>query len=119
MKKILLIVLGLFVIVGCKNNKYDTLKGKWKASSENQRVFENLGEIVGGKEDYYLECDGKGHYDLTTKSEDLANARYKISGNNVTFYDEGREILAKCKINKNELDCSSKSYYAIKYTKLK
>ena len=75
-------------------------------------------EIVGGIEDYYLECDGKGYYDLTTKKEDLANASYTISKDTVTFYDEGRQVLAICKINSNELDCSKKSYYSFKYKRI-
>ena len=117
----LLVVIGLFMITGCKNSQdeYDVLKGKWKAIPENQNIFEYLGEIVGGREDYFLECDGNGYYDLKTKTEDLANASYTISDNNVvTFYDEGKEILGICKINDNELDCSKKSYYAFKYVKM-
>ena len=112
MKKIvlsILIIMGVLVITGC--DKYDSLKGKWKAPIEYQKV--------GKEEDYYLECNGKGYYDLTDKSGDLANASYKVSNTKVTFYDEGRQILAICKIKGNELDCSEKSYYSFKYIKVK
>ena len=113
----LLIVLGLFIITGCKD-KYDSIKGTWKATLENQNIYNIGDETVGGKEEYSLKCDGKGHYDLTAKSGDLANASYTIKDNVVTFYDEGREILAICKINDNKLDCLEKSNYAFKYIKV-
>ena len=111
----LLIIVALIITTGC-NNKYDIWKGIWIASIENQRVYEE--DNVGGIEDYYLKCNGKGLYDLTSNSGDLANARYKISNNVVTFYDEGREILAICKIKEDVLDCTEKSYYAVKYIKV-
>ena len=117
-----LIILSLFIITGCENNngKYDAMKGTWKASIENQNFYQNTdNEIVGGKEDYYLKCDGKGFYDLTAKSGDLANARYSISNKTVTFYDEANIVLSVCKLNKKELDCSEKGYYAFKYIKIK
>lgn len=118
MKKVVssvLVIISLFMITGCKKEEsYDVLKGKWIATTENQRIY----ETSGGEEDYYLECDGKGHYDLTSDSGDLANARYSIKDNTVTFYDEGREVLGICKLNDDELDCSEKSYYSFKYTKV-
>lgn len=117
----LLIIVEIFILMGCgtDKDKYDALKGIWKSSIENQNIYNiDDGEIVGGKEDYFLKCDGRGYYELTTESEDLANARYTVLDNIVTFYDEGREILGICKINDNELDCTMKSYYAFKYTKI-
>ena len=125
MKKIvisLVIVAITILMTGCivKKNNNDILKGNWIVTIENQRVYQigSNNETKGGKEDYYLECDGNGKYDLRTKTEDLANASYTISNNIVTFYDEGRQILAICKHNNNELDCNEKSYYAFKYTKI-
>ena len=113
----LFVVIILFAITGCGNSKYEALKGKWKASIDNQNVYND--ETIGGKEDYFLELDEDGSYELTTKSSDLANGRYTISNKNViTFFDEGREILGICKFNNNELDCSEKSYYAFKYIKI-
>ena len=120
MKKIILsilIIISLFMIIGCKN-KEDVLKGKWVANIENQKIYEFDDYTVGKEEEYFLECDGKGHYDLTSISGDLANASYSIKNDTVTFYDEGREILGICVINNNELDCTKKSYYAYKYTKV-
>lgn len=118
----LLVIFAILLVTGCSNekNKFDLLKGDWKASPENQKVYKigSDGETSGGKEDYILKCDGNGYYDLKTKTEDLANAHYTITDNIVTFYDEGRQILGICKINNNELDCSEKSYYAFKYTKV-
>ncbi|MBR5369705.1 MAG: hypothetical protein IK137_00195 [Bacilli bacterium] len=115
---ILILILGLFIITGC--SKYDVMKGTWKASIENQNIHHDSdNEVTGGKEDYYLKCDGEGNYDLTSKSGDLANARYVVDKNIVTFYDEGRELLSICKINGRELDCSIQSYYAFKYVKIK
>ena len=112
----LLVVFCLFMITGC--NKNAVVKGKWKAIPANQKVYNDDGKIVGGKEDYFLECDGKGYYDLKDSSGDLVNAGYKVSDSKVTFYDEGQKVLAICKISDNELDCSEKSYYAFKYTKI-
>ena len=112
-----LFIISLFIITGCKN-KEDVLKGKWIATTDNQRIHEFEDYTTGGEEDYYLECDGKGHYDLTSASGNRANAGYSIKGNTVTFYDEGRQVLGICKINDNELDCSEKSYYAFKYVKV-
>ena len=117
MKKILIISIILITITGCGK---DSLKGKWEASTENQKIHQFVdGTSRGGIEKYILEIDGKGHYDLRQGNEDLANSYYKISNNKVIFYDEGRKELAKCKIDKNELDCKEKSYYSTKYTKLK
>lgn len=119
MKKILLIITLIFtvttIITGCNNKKEDIIKGKWKANVENQRKNRENKE----KDEYVLECNGKGQYDLKKQNQDLANASYKIEKNTVTFYDEGRKILALCKlINNKELDCSEKSYYAYKYIKI-
>ena len=113
-----LLIISFILITGC-NNKTDILKGTWKASIENQNIYKVGNDTVGGQEDYYLECDGKGYYELKTKKEDLANASYKINKNTVTFYDEGKEILAICEINNNELDCSRRSNYAFRYIKIK
>ena len=121
MKKIvfsLLILVSVFMLAGCEKAKYDVLKGTWEATAENQRIHEFDTYTTGGEEDYYLECDGKGHYDLTSASGNRANASYSIKNNTVTFYDEGRQVLGICKINDNELDCSEKSYYAFKYIKI-
>lgn len=124
MKKItisIIIIITIILINGCRFKKNsDILKGKWLATPKNQRVYQ-IGpnnETKGGKEDYYLECDGNGNYSLRTKTEDLANAGYTISKNTVTFYDEGRQILAICKYNDNGLDCNEKSFYAFKYEKM-
>jgi hypothetical protein len=120
-KKIILslvIVLGLFMVTGC-GKKEDNLKGKWKAIPSNQNVYQtDLEETVGGKEDYFLECNGKGSYELKSKTEDYISGTYKVLKNKVTFYDEGRSVIAICKIDDKELDCSEKSYYAFKYTKV-
>ena len=121
MKKIifsLLIIVSLFMITGCSKDKDDILKGTWKATIENQKRYKYGDDVVGGIEEYFLKCDGKGHYDLTSKSGDLANASYSIKDDTVTFYDEGREILGICTINNNELNCIKKSYYAFKYIKI-
>ena len=101
-----------------QNKSKDKIQGKWIANKENQNVYQiSPNKTRGGKEDYYLECN-KGSYSLKTKTDNLANAGYSIKKNTVTFYDEGKQILAICKINDNELDCSEKSYYAFKYTKV-
>lgn len=118
----ILIIVVTILMTGCniKKNKSDILKGSWIATIENQRVYQ-IGpnnETKGGKEDYFLECDGTGNYALRTKTQDLANASYTVSDNVVTFYDEGRQILAICKHNNKELDCNEKSHYAFKYTKI-
>ena len=125
MKKIVITLMIVSVIILtivfiAKKNSHDILKGNWIATVENQRIHQigpNNG-TRGGKEDYYLECDGNGKYSLRTKTEDLANASYIVSENIATFYDEGRQILAICKCNNNELECNEKSYYAFKYTKV-
>lgn len=115
--KVLIFIICI-IITGC-GNKNQILNGTWIATTDNQIIHKLFdGEVQGGKETYYLECDNKGYYDLKTKNEDLANARYSISKNEVIFYDEGNKILAKCKlINNKILDCSEKSYYAKKYKK--
>ena len=124
MKKViisLIIIITSILMTGCSDNKSndDILKGSWIATIENQRVYQiDSNKTKGGKEDYFLECDGNGNYALKTKTEDLANAGYTISDNTVTFYDEGRQLLAICKYNNKELDCNEKSYYAFKYTKI-
>lgn len=116
MKKIFCLFLIMCFISGCSSE--DSLKGKWKASIENQKVYNfSDGTSRGGVEEYILECDGKGHYDLYSKSGNLANSYYKISKKSVTFFDEGRKVLAICKINNDELDCSEKSYYSTKYVR--
>ena len=120
MKKIfitLTIISITTILSGCNINKekYDKLKGTWKAPIENQIVHDNTKE----KEEYILECDGKGLDDLRKNKQDLANSRYTIYNNKVTFYDEGRKILAICNIiNEKELDCSEKTYYSYKYIKI-
>ena len=116
--KVFVIVIAAIIIIGCEN-KNQVLKGTWIAPPEDQNIHKYFdGEIQGGKETYYLECDNNGYYDLKTKNEDLANSRYSISKNKVIFYDEGNQILAKCNlVNNKVLDCSEKSYYAKKYKK--
>ena len=114
------IIFFVTIIVVYGNSKSDVLKGKWKASVEDQIIHQFYdGSIRGGEEDYILECDGRGKYDLRDSSGDLANSGYTVSKNVVTFYDEGGKILAICKlVNNNELDCSQKSYYSIKYVRV-
>ena len=107
----------------CRNQKNDNdlLIGMWVATPDNQNVYQ-IGadnETRGGIEDYYLECREDGSYALRTKTSDLANASYMVSEDVVTFYDEGRQILAICRLNDLELDCSEKSYYAFLYTRKK
>ena len=113
----LLVILSVItVITGCSiNKKEDLLKGKWKATIEYQKD----NRINKEKDDFILECNGKGLYDLRKNKEDLANANYTISKNNVKFYDESHNVLAICKlIDNKELDCNEKSYYAYKYIKI-
>ena len=99
----LIIVVALVIVTGCNNKeKEDSLKGRWVSENEN----------------YYLISDGKGHYDVKTDEEDYVSAIYSISKNKVTFYDEGRDVLAICKLNSNELDCTEKYNYATKYVRV-
>ena len=116
----LLVITFILIISGCSTKK-NHLTGKWVASTENQKTYQmDDGSIKGGNEEYILECYDDGSYDLKEGENDLANARFKISNDKVTFYDEGSQILAICKIldNNKILDCSEKSYYAIKYTRI-
>ena len=114
----LLIILVLVIFTGCNSKKEDILKGKWKAAIEDQKIYNIDGEVVGGEEEYILECDGKGSYDMTSISSDLVSGTYTISKNTVTFKDESREVIAICDIKDKKLDCSKKAYYAKKYVKV-
>lgn len=115
-KKCFMLLLFLVIISGC-SNKNDLIKGDWKATTEDQKVYDDK----GGIKEYILKCYSDGSYDLKEGEQDLANSTYKISKDIVTFYDEGKEILAICQLQKNNtiLDCQKKSYYSFKYTKIK
>ena len=121
--KIIFVLLGItcvLTICSCSAKK-NSLTGKWRASIENQKIYKtDDGSAKGGNKDYILECHDDGSYDLKEGQNDLANASYKITNDKTTFYDEGGQILAICKILDNDktLDCSEKSYYAIKYTRI-
>ena len=120
----LLVIIGLFSIIGCRNNKkdkYDILKGTWKATPENQYVvqIDSDGNTFGGKEDYLLKCDGNGNYSLSIQEKEMAKGSYTISNNDITFKDDANMMISLCKlIDDNELDCSKKSQYAFKYIKI-
>ncbi|MBQ6286017.1 MAG: hypothetical protein IJK67_06920 [Bacilli bacterium] len=127
MKKQILgiLLIGILVIglTGCSNekNKYDSLKGDWIATTENQNVYQTgaNGETSGGKEDYILKCDGNGNYSLNTSNKKIAKGSYSISDKAITFKDDGNMTIGLCKLVDNkELDCSEKSQYAFKYIKV-
>ncbi|MBQ3307513.1 MAG: hypothetical protein IJG68_04900 [Bacilli bacterium] len=116
----LLMIITIILVTGCSNEKndYDSLKGNWKATTENQNIYQTgaNGETSGGKEDYILKCDGKGNYSLNTSNKEIANGSYSISDNTITFKDDGNMIIGLCKlIDNKELDCSEKSQYAFRY----
>ncbi len=123
----LLVITLLFIGCGKTNDKeekieYDILKGKWIASIENQNVYQtgpNV-ETNSGIEEYILECDGEGNYTISTQNREFAKGTYSISDDNITVKEDTTNmIISLCKLVDNrELDCSDKSLYAFKYTKI-
>ena len=110
-------VLGL---VGC-GKELDKLHGEWTATIENQNVYQidGSGNKVGGKEEYLLECDGKGKYTLKIENGQTKNGTYSIAEDDkITFKDDNNMLISICELsNKNEIKCNEKSTYASKYTK--
>ena len=110
-------VLGL---VGC-GKELDKLHGEWTATIENQNIYQidGSGNKVGGKEEYVLECDGKGNYTLKIENGQIKNGTYSIAEDDkITFKDDNDMLISVCELsNKNEIRCYEKSTYASKYTK--
>lgn len=120
-RRIFIIILFLFIattLTGCGTKK-DELYGKWIAKPEDQLVFYiNAKDSVGGKEDYILDINGKGGFNLTLEKKETKKGKYTIEDKTVTFKDEKDLLIAICKIKEEkELDCREKSTYSIKYTK--
>ena len=118
----LLLVIGLFLITGCNNDEeLDALKGKWKASIEHQNVYQvDDAETIGGKDDYILECDGKGNYTITISDTDAYKGSYTIDDNSIIVKDDVNMVIGMCTLVSNkEIDCKEQSHYAYKYTKIK
>lgn len=110
----------ILAITGCTKN-FDILKGEWIATTDNQNIYQTDGDEnkIGGKEDYMLECDGKGSYILNLEDNKTKTGTYTISKDNkITFKDDNSMLIGICELsNDNELNCSEKSTYAFKYTK--
>lgn len=120
MKIKVILVCGVLLlgVSGC-GKRYDSLKGKWIASTKNQYVAQVDGEgnTVGGKKDYILELDGMGKYVLNLDDGEKEGT-YSISEDNiVSFKDESNLLVGVCNIKDNELDCSLMSTHAFKYIK--
>lgn len=120
-KTILIYGILILGITGCGKN-HDVLKGEWIATIDNQNIYQidGDGNKIGGKEDYILECNGKGSYILNLEDNHTENGTYIISKNNkITFKDDNSMLIGICELlNDNELECSEKSTYAFKYTKI-
>lgn len=121
-KTITILTYGFLIlaITGCDKN-FDILQGEWIATTDNQNIYqtdENRNKI-GGKEDYILECDGKGNYILNLEDNQIKNGTYTISKDNkIIFKDDDNMLVGVCELsNDNTLNCSEKSTYAFKYTK--
>ncbi len=80
----------------------DDLKGKWIATIENQNIYQIDGnnESIGGKEDYILECDGKGNYTLILENKKTITGKYIIEKNNrITFKDDSNFLVGVCELS--------------------
>lgn len=107
-------------ITGCRKN-FDVLKGKWIATTENQKIYQinENGDKIGGKEEYVLECDGNGNYTLTLENKITKNGKYIIGNDNkITFKDDSDLLVGICELlNDSQINCDEISTYALKYTK--
>ena len=120
-RKLIILTVGITLlgITGCSNNK-DILEGKWIAKTENQKIYQinKDGDTTGGKEDYILECDGKGSYTITLENKETKGGTYNINNNIIVFKDDSDLLIAECKLDNNEITCDNEtSTYALKYTK--
>lgn len=110
----------ILMITGC-GTEFDTLKGKWIATIENQNIYQVAGnnENIGGKEDYILECDGKGNYTLILEDKKTKTGKYIIKKNNrITFKDDNNFLVGVCELSTDsEINCNETSTYAQKYTR--
>ena len=120
-RKLIVLAIGITLlgITGCSNNK-DILEGKWIAKTENQKIYQinKDGDTTGGKEDYILECNGKGTYTITLENKKTKNGTYNINNNIITFKDDSNLLIAECKLDNSEITCDNElSTYALKYVK--